>query len=192
LTNVNGLKNFQTLQATAKRRLPGFAFDFADGGVDDEVTLRRNQAAFDDLSLIPLMLRAVENASAEVDWKRPRYKERPWSSIFTKSSRSGGALKRSMPAAVVLRRLGEYLHWAWRTLDVLFRSISGGQIPVSADADFSPHAIGSVLGGPPALSPTPWTGSPPRPGTADQRQAPSLPPRVDTNNGTAGGVKGSA
>ena len=67
LTNVNGLRNFQTLQATAKRRLPRFAFDFADGGVDDEVTLRRNQAAFDDLSLVPLMLRAVENASAEVD-----------------------------------------------------------------------------------------------------------------------------
>jgi L-lactate dehydrogenase (cytochrome)/(S)-mandelate dehydrogenase len=61
-----GLKTFEAWQAGAKRRLPKFAFDFADGGADDEVTLRRNQTAFDDLALIPRVLRGVENASAEV------------------------------------------------------------------------------------------------------------------------------
>src|SRR5882757_2041329 len=60
------LKTFEALQAGAKRRLPKFAFDFADGGADDEVTLRRNRSAFDDLALIPRVLRGVENASAEV------------------------------------------------------------------------------------------------------------------------------
>lgn len=62
-----GLNNFETWQAGAKRRLPRFAFDFAAGGVDDEVTLRRNRTAFDDLSVVPLMLRGVEDASAELD-----------------------------------------------------------------------------------------------------------------------------
>ena len=62
-----GLNNFQTWEARARRRLPRFAFDFAAGGVDDEVTLRRNQEAFDDLSLTPLMLRRVEGATAELD-----------------------------------------------------------------------------------------------------------------------------
>ena len=54
---MNGPRNFHAWQAKAKRWLPGFAFGFAGGGVDDEVTLRQNQAALDDLSLVPLMPR---------------------------------------------------------------------------------------------------------------------------------------
>src|ERR1700722_14065765 len=61
------LKNFEAWRAGARARLPRFAFDFADGGADDEITLRRNRAAFDDLSLIPRVLRATENASPELE-----------------------------------------------------------------------------------------------------------------------------
>ncbi|MFE2179253.1 alpha-hydroxy acid oxidase [Streptomyces sp. NPDC059455] len=59
--------NFETWRAGAKARLPRFAFDFADGGADAEVTLRRNRTAFDDLSLIPRVLRATENTSTELE-----------------------------------------------------------------------------------------------------------------------------
>jgi L-lactate dehydrogenase (cytochrome)/(S)-mandelate dehydrogenase len=62
-----GLKNFETWRDGARRRLPQIAFDFIDGGADGEVTLRRNEAAFDDLALIPKVLRGVEGASAATE-----------------------------------------------------------------------------------------------------------------------------
>jgi (S)-mandelate dehydrogenase len=62
-----GLKNFEAWREDAKRRLPKIAFDFIDGGTDDEVTLRRNEAAFDDLALIPRVLRGVETVSTELE-----------------------------------------------------------------------------------------------------------------------------
>jgi len=37
----------------ARAALPRPVFDFADGGAEDEVTLRRNEAAFDGISLLP-------------------------------------------------------------------------------------------------------------------------------------------
>ena len=59
--------NLEGWRAAANRRLPRVAFDFIEGGADDEVTLQRNRTAFDDLTLIPRMLRGVEHASAELD-----------------------------------------------------------------------------------------------------------------------------
>ena len=59
-----GLKNFETWREGARRRLPKIAFDFIDGGTDGEVTLRRNETAFEDLALIPKVLRGVEHVSA--------------------------------------------------------------------------------------------------------------------------------
>ena len=47
------------LRAAARRRLPRAAFDYLDGGAEDEVTLRRNRAAFDDWDLVPQVLRDV-------------------------------------------------------------------------------------------------------------------------------------
>lgn len=41
--------NIEDLRAVARRRLPRFAFDYLDGGAEDELTLRRNQAAFREL-----------------------------------------------------------------------------------------------------------------------------------------------
>ena len=44
------------LRGTAKGRLPRAVFDFADGGAEDETTLRRNTAGFDRFELVPKVL----------------------------------------------------------------------------------------------------------------------------------------
>ena len=41
------------LRELARAALPKPVFDFADGGAEDEWTLRRNEAAFDDFALLP-------------------------------------------------------------------------------------------------------------------------------------------
>jgi L-lactate dehydrogenase (cytochrome)/(S)-mandelate dehydrogenase len=41
------------MRALARARLPRPVFDFADGGAEDEYTLRRNEAAFDEFALLP-------------------------------------------------------------------------------------------------------------------------------------------
>jgi (S)-mandelate dehydrogenase len=41
--------NIDELRVIAQRRLPRFAFDYLDGGAEDEITLRRNRQAFRDL-----------------------------------------------------------------------------------------------------------------------------------------------
>jgi isopentenyl diphosphate isomerase/L-lactate dehydrogenase-like FMN-dependent dehydrogenase len=50
----------------AQRRLPRVAFDFIDGGADDEVTLRRNRQAFDEVSLVPRVLQGAADPSTEI------------------------------------------------------------------------------------------------------------------------------
>ena len=55
--------NVEDFRRLAKRRLPRPVFDYIDGGADDEVTLRRNVAAFDDCDLVPNVLAGV----AEID-----------------------------------------------------------------------------------------------------------------------------
>jgi L-lactate dehydrogenase (cytochrome) len=51
--------NFNDFRTLAKRRLPGPIFDYIDGAADDEVTHRRNRAAFDQCDLVPNVLRGV-------------------------------------------------------------------------------------------------------------------------------------
>lgn len=51
--------NFHDYRELARRRLPGPIFNYIDGAADDEVTYRRNSAAFDDCDLIPNVLRGV-------------------------------------------------------------------------------------------------------------------------------------
>ncbi len=41
------------MRMLARARLPRPVFDFADGGAEDEFTLRRNEAAFDEYALLP-------------------------------------------------------------------------------------------------------------------------------------------
>ena len=47
------------LRELARRKLPTAIYHYLDGGADDEVTLHRNVAAFDDYALLPRNLRDV-------------------------------------------------------------------------------------------------------------------------------------
>jgi isopentenyl diphosphate isomerase/L-lactate dehydrogenase-like FMN-dependent dehydrogenase len=56
------------MRRLARRALPRSVFDFADGGAEDEHTLRRNETAFEDVQLVPQPLRgsAVRDLSVEI------------------------------------------------------------------------------------------------------------------------------
>lgn len=41
------------LREIARRRVPGFIFEYVEGGAEDEATLRRNRTAFDELRFVP-------------------------------------------------------------------------------------------------------------------------------------------
>ena len=51
--------NFHDYRALAKRRLPGPIYNYIDGAADDEITHRRNTQAYEDVDLIPNVLRGV-------------------------------------------------------------------------------------------------------------------------------------
>src|SRR3954468_14384850 len=48
--------SIEDLRRLAKRRLPRAVFDFFDGGAEDEVTMRANRAAFEEVRLLPKVL----------------------------------------------------------------------------------------------------------------------------------------
>ncbi len=56
------------MRDAARARLPQAIFDFADGGAEDEVTLRRNESAFDHWEFLPRPLEgaAVRDQSVEL------------------------------------------------------------------------------------------------------------------------------
>ena len=58
--------NFHDFRSLAKRRLPGPIFDYIDGAADDEVTYRRNTAAFERCDLVPNVLRGVGDIDLSV------------------------------------------------------------------------------------------------------------------------------
>lgn len=53
--------NTRQFRKLAKRRLPGPIFHYIDGAADDEVTYRRNTAAYDQCDLVPSVLAGVES-----------------------------------------------------------------------------------------------------------------------------------
>ncbi len=55
------------LRSAARRRLPRAAFDYLDGGAEDEVTLGRNRAAFDGWELVPRVLRDVASVDLSTE-----------------------------------------------------------------------------------------------------------------------------
>ena len=57
LSDCHNIMDFRRL---AKARLPAPVFHYIDGGADDEVTLARNTAAFDDCDLVPNVLAGVD------------------------------------------------------------------------------------------------------------------------------------
>jgi len=45
--------NIADLREIARRRIPGFVFEYLEGGAEDEVSLRRNRMAFEALRFVP-------------------------------------------------------------------------------------------------------------------------------------------
>jgi (S)-mandelate dehydrogenase len=64
--NIDAAINLDDLRTLARRKLPRIAFDFIDGGADDEVCLRRNRAAFERYRLLPRYLRDVSRRDQSV------------------------------------------------------------------------------------------------------------------------------
>lgn len=54
------------MRTLARRRLPGPIFHYIDGGADDEITYRRNTAAFDRCDLVPNVLAGVADVDMSV------------------------------------------------------------------------------------------------------------------------------
>lgn len=67
------LPGIDDLKRRARRRLPNFAFDYLEAGIDREVGKRRNRQAFDQVRLRPRYLRDVSRAALEVTIFGRRY-----------------------------------------------------------------------------------------------------------------------
>ena len=59
--------NIEDLRVLAKRRLPRAIFDFFDGGAEDEVTLRGNRSAFENIRLLPKVLVDVSKIDTSIE-----------------------------------------------------------------------------------------------------------------------------
>ena len=72
LNSIKNCFNTEDFRKLAKRKLPFPVFHYIDGAADDEVTLRRNTQAFEEVDLIPNVLKGVENIdiSTELMGKR--------------------------------------------------------------------------------------------------------------------------
>lgn len=63
ITDCHNVNDFRSL---AKKRLPFPIFDYIDGAADDEVTRRRNTAAYESCDLVPNVLAGVEEIDMSV------------------------------------------------------------------------------------------------------------------------------
>ncbi|MCG8361692.1 MAG: alpha-hydroxy-acid oxidizing protein [Kiloniellales bacterium] len=59
--------NVAAMRALARRVLPRAVFDFSDGGAEDEITLRRNEAAFSAVSLLPRPLEGAAERDLSIE-----------------------------------------------------------------------------------------------------------------------------
>ena len=71
--SLNSVINLEDLRQLARRKLPRIAFDFIDGGADDEVCLQRNRDAFQNWRLLPRYLRDVSRRDQGVTLLGRRY-----------------------------------------------------------------------------------------------------------------------
>ena len=74
--NLQSVVNLHDLQRLARRKLPRIAFDFIEGGADDEHCLARNRSAFEAHRLVPRYLRDVSRRDQSVTllgrrWRSP-------------------------------------------------------------------------------------------------------------------------
>ena len=59
MKRIDNAINIEDLRRRARRRLPRIAFDFIEGGCEDETCLRRNEESFGRYRLVPRYLRDV-------------------------------------------------------------------------------------------------------------------------------------
>ena len=59
--NLKDCHNFKDFRKLAEKKLPSPIFHYIDGAADDEITYSRNTSAFNDVDLVPNVLRGVEN-----------------------------------------------------------------------------------------------------------------------------------
>ena len=71
--NIEAALNLEDIRQLARRKLPKIAFDFIDGGADDEHCLRRNRDAFSQYNLVPRYLIDVSRRDQSVDLLGHRY-----------------------------------------------------------------------------------------------------------------------
>lgn len=64
---IDRCRNVADFRELARKRLPDPIFHYIDGAADDEVTYRRNTAAFDDCDLVPNVLAGVADVDMSVD-----------------------------------------------------------------------------------------------------------------------------
>ncbi|MEO1036484.1 MAG: alpha-hydroxy acid oxidase [Pseudomonadota bacterium] len=64
---LSDCRNTADFRELARRRLPAPLFHYIDGGSDDESTLARNTAAFDDVDIVPRVLTGVDAVDMSVD-----------------------------------------------------------------------------------------------------------------------------
>ena len=65
--SLDKCSNVDDLRDLARRRLPGPIFHYIDGAADDELTYRRNTAAYDDYDLVPNILNGVADIDMSVE-----------------------------------------------------------------------------------------------------------------------------
>ena len=65
--DVNTPVNIHEFEEIAKRKLHKMAYDFIAGGVEDELTLRANRAAYERVFLVPRFMVDVSNVSTNVE-----------------------------------------------------------------------------------------------------------------------------
>ncbi|WP_421726248.1 alpha-hydroxy acid oxidase [Bauldia sp.] len=58
--------NFRDFRELARRRLPGPIFNYIDGAADDETTYKQNTLSFENVDLVPDVLRGVEEVDMSV------------------------------------------------------------------------------------------------------------------------------
>ena len=76
--NLKDCHNFGDFRKLAKKKLPSPIFHYIDGAADDEITYARNTSAFDDVDLVPNVLRGVEMLIFQ-----QQYLEKNWIYHFT-------------------------------------------------------------------------------------------------------------
>ncbi len=64
MSDLSRCFSIEDLRGRARRRLPGPVADYLDGGADDEVSMRRNRAVFEQHGLVPRFLVDVERVDS--------------------------------------------------------------------------------------------------------------------------------